>query len=64
MCSDMWQSAWEASCILASPGGNVNFGTIQPLLNSVSDVYGVLSKRYVKAKVTDAFVLIDKALCH
>lgn len=62
MCSDMWQSAWVASCILASPGGNMNFGTIQPLRNSVSDVYGILSKRYIKAKVRDVFVLIDKEL--
>lgn len=62
MCSDMWQIAWEASCILATPDGNMNFGTIQLLLNSVSYVYGVLSKRHIKAKVTDIFVLIDKAL--
>lgn len=64
MCSDMWHSAWEASCILASPGGTVNFGTIQTLLNSVSDVYRVLSKRCTKAKVTDVFLLIDRVLCH
>lgn len=64
MSSDMWQTAWEASSILASPSGTMNFGTIQPLLNSVSDVYGVLSKRHTKAKVTDVFVRIDRAVCH
>lgn len=43
MCSDMGQSVWEASCVLTSLGGTVNFRTIQTLLNSVSDVYGVHS---------------------
>lgn len=55
---------WKASCILASPGGTMNSGTIRPLLNSVSNVYGVLSKRHTMAKLTDVFVLIDRALFH
>lgn len=58
----MWQSVWEASCFLASPGGTMNFGTTQPLWNLVSDVYRVLSKRHSKAKVTHIFVLIVKTL--
>ena len=54
-CGRVCERQWDGFTHSPSSVRTMNFETIQPLLNSLSDVYMVFVKRHTKGKVTRVF---------